>query len=43
MVRGEAGVTGVPRFLHVSLRQSLVVATLGGGIVAGIGVLIGIS
>ncbi len=31
------------RFLHVSLRQSLVVVTLGGGIVAGIGVIIGSS
>jgi hypothetical protein len=31
------------RFLHVSLRQSLMVVTLGGAIVAGIGVLIGSS
>jgi erythrin-vacuolar iron transport family protein len=31
------------RFLHVSLRQSFMVVTLGGGIVAGIGVIIGSS
>lgn len=31
------------RFLHVSLRQSFMVVTLGGAIVAGIGVLIGSS
>jgi hypothetical protein len=29
------------RFLHVSLRSSLIVVTLGGGIVVGIGALIG--
>ena len=29
------------RFLHVSLRSSLVVVTLGGAIVLGIGVLVG--